>query len=177
MSAAGRAALALDEALAALSAADAARLRAEIDTLAHPLTDQIDAASAEAYRALAEGSRSWAGQPIRGARPDEVPDWVRLQALELLAAFAMGTASTCQHDPSPARPEPLQGSAWRPGLIACWRCPHLFRLPKVQDRTCDQCGTVADLVYPSVVLLGPLAFSFGMCPDCHGDWMPEVTSS
>ncbi|MDN5751364.1 MAG: hypothetical protein L0H64_23170, partial [Pseudonocardia sp.] len=88
--------------------------------------------------------------------------------------WAIGTADTCTHQPHPDRPQPVHAAAWRPGLIACSRCPHLLALARhdVRDRTCDGCGHQCagpdhgDGIRPVMIAAGALSYAVGVCRDC-----------
>lgn len=171
------------------TAADAARTAAAVDALfragrheevvaaARAVTppgwaDQADAAVNE----LDFGSQRLVDTPSVGARYDrapysEYPEWLTLGALSTLAAWGEGDAEVCMHAPSAARPQPVHGAAWRPGLIACPACLHLLQLPRgsTRDRRCDGCGQVCGPNAPitsAVVVLGVLVYSVGVCPSC-----------
>lgn len=98
------------------------------------------------------------------------PEWVRDGAFSTLSLWATNTASTCQHCPSPSRPAALYGAAWKPRLVACEKCTHLFVLPGKGDLTCDGCGVITggpDEMSSSIVRLGMLTWMFGICRDCR----------
>lgn len=139
----------------------------QIDVQQTPLGDQVESATRE------QGATHDAVAAILGARNldvgrSDVPDWQRLLIVDALLGFIQGTASTCVHDPSLRRPEPLYAAAWRPGVVGCKHCLHLFRLKpgSIRDRTCDGCGQVVDKIHPQMLTRGPLSLMFGTCDDC-----------
>ncbi|MGH3986732.1 MAG: hypothetical protein ACRDTZ_05370 [Pseudonocardiaceae bacterium] len=76
------------------------------------------------------------------------------------------------HAPDMAHPMPVLTAAWKPRLVTCHGCGHLFRFPRnsVSDRTCDGCGTVVDVgtvIWTGAVGAGALTYLFGVCEDCR----------
>ncbi|SQD96281.1 hypothetical protein FMEAI12_3560026 [Parafrankia sp. Ea1.12] len=174
----GPAAVALSDLLAALTAADLVAIRGHIDTVAPGMLDQADAA-AVAVEGRMQQYAAEHGALYRRAAADEIPEWIRFGVVEALVTFSARRATTCQHAPDPARPQPVYAAAWRPGVIACAACcGFLFRLAGDRDRTCDRCGHIERErgVYPCSVALGPLTFMFGLCHECRPDVTPEATS-
>lgn len=110
-----------------------------------------------------------------------VPGWLRLGLLTEFVSFSLGESTTCVHQPSIGRPEPVITCAWKPRLAVCAKCEHLLRVPRgsVADRTCDCCGTVVDGVidvdpmWCGFVGHGPMIFKYGVCASCRDD-LPEV---
>lgn len=158
----------LDDLLGALTQQELEELRRSAPT---SLVDQLTAASRDATAVAAYGIDL---QSTEGHGYDGIPGWLRLGALDALLTWAQGLGSTCIHDPSPKRPEPVHAAAWRPGLVSCTRCvAYLFRLTGDADARCDCCGRVTDGVeagdpiYPSRLVFGALVYHFGTCPDCH----------
>lgn len=168
---AGRIALALDQILCRPDAA-------EILSSAHGFTpthlaDQIDAASADVLAGLHRVARVRDMDGPQLLDPIDHPEWVRLGVLSALTTWLTGEGSTCMHSPHPQRPQPITAAAWRPGLIACVRCAHLFVIANAtKDATCDGCGRVTagltnnDGIRPSIVAMGPLTWLFGVCNEC-----------
>jgi hypothetical protein len=135
--------------------------------------DQADAATAGALDTLTAVSALRGAQEMRGGSVGDVPGWLRLSLLDALAGFLTGRATTCRHSPDASHPQPIVAAAWKPGLITCRACAHLFALPPDADHTCDGCGCEcagvdhADPIYSSVVQLGPLLFQYGACSACN----------
>ncbi len=144
----------------------AAELRATLPT---SLLDQADAAARDiAHRLQPTAARF--GMQARHPSPVDVPAWLRLGALHALTGWAAGHADTCRHNPNPHRPQPVAAAAWRPDLIVCGACTHLLAIPNGSptDRTCDACGQECDDgIYPCTIVLGLLAYAFGVCGDCR----------
>ena len=151
---------------------------AVLDLLRHAvpvaLRDQTEAATDDAHRVLL------AEAAALGVEGENIPhrdmaEWVRLPLLDTWVRWCTGRGRTCLHEPHPDRPEPVFAAAWRPGLVACARCPHLIQLRRgsAKDRTCDRCGRVTtgpergDGIHPGRVQLGPLLFAYGCCGDCR----------
>lgn len=142
--------------------------------------DQLDAAATEITAALNRSATRDNRQMRRGPY-SEHPEWVTLSVMQAVAGWAIGTADTCTHQPHPDRPQPVHAAAWRPGLIACSRCPHLFALPRgdVRDRTCDGCGHQCagpdhrDGIRSVVIAAGALSYAVGVCRGCW--WGPDDT--
>ncbi|MGH3783163.1 MAG: hypothetical protein ACRDRO_21695 [Pseudonocardiaceae bacterium] len=100
------------------------------------------------------------------------PGWLRLGVLDTLIRWLASQSSVCLHNPNPARVQPIMGAAWRPGLVTCGSCTHLFCLPhgSPQERTCDGCGHVTDSptgICPGLVHFGAFTYLFGVCTDCR----------
>jgi len=156
----------------------AERLRALTPT---GLLDQADAAATDAYAILAAGAEHLGAKGVSPALAASVPGWIRLGVIDALTSYVNGSASTCPHNPDPARPQPVLTAAWRPGLVVCRLCTHLLALPRqsAADRTCDGCGYVCagaddeDPIYPSMVQLGPVVYQYGACTRCN----PATTSA
>ncbi len=139
MTATGRAALALDALFTITDPAERAAAQQTVDALieqAPPgLVDQAAAAGREVRNRMVEAG-------ARLSEAADVPDWLRLQALEALVGFVAGTARTCRHNPSPRHPRPLAAAAWRPGLVICGGdCRYLLALSGDDDRRCDLLAT------------------------------------
>jgi len=156
-------ALAWDELLSTLTPADAEVIRSVMPVA---LRDQIDAAATAALFATMSEMEAHGAGPPRGLTHGDIPGWLRLSILDALAQFMAGSASTCLHAPTPDRPEPVYAAAWRPGLVVCGECLHLFRLAGAADRTCDCCGQVCDGIHAARLLFGPLVYMYGTCAGC-----------
>lgn len=138
------------------------------------LGDQFDAAADDTMtitRAM--------GQRLDGAKEGflpatAVPDWLRLSLLSTLTDWILGKGETCRHNPHSDTPQPLLAAAWRPGLVACTECVHLFRLVPGSDKeaTCDGCGHRCtgpdndDGIHPAVIRCGLMVFQYGACRSC-----------
>ncbi|MET7705450.1 hypothetical protein [Micromonospora sp. NPDC005413] len=138
--------------------------------------DQLDAATSDALRLMTDTGRAILGtSQAHGADAADIPSWLRLGLLDTLTGWADGRASTCRHQPTPDRPQPVIAAAWKPGLVTCPGCVYLTALPRnsVRDRTCDACGRECagpqhgDGIYPGMVQLGPLIYQYGTCGDCR----------
>lgn len=170
----GRLVLALDDALIGDDPAMHAALTRLRAAWPAGLLDQADAAERDASRTLGAAAAAAGSAPPTAVHADTFPAWFRLGALDALTRWAAGKARTCQHAPDALHPQPVTAVAWKPGLIACRACPHLFRLPRgsAADRRCDGCGRVTagaevgDGIRPSTVQLGPLIYTAGACRDC-----------
>lgn len=171
MNAGTRATLALD---ALLQRPDAVEILDYLNQLA-PVhyRDQADAAALDAHYVQDAFRAAMSDEPhVRDGR--NMPDWIRLGAIDSIRRHIDGTADTCLHNPSADRPQPVVAAAWKPGLITCVRCIHLFKLTgTAADLVCDGCGRqcegpqVDDGIYQAVVRLGLLVFHYGTCTDCH----------
>ncbi|MGC5329784.1 hypothetical protein [Micromonospora sp. DT62] len=139
------------------------------------LVDQADAATRDALRFMTAAARHANADSAHPTAAADVPDWVRLGLLDTLTAWADGRVSTCRHQPTPDRPQPVLAAAWKPNLLVCAACAHLLALPRNsdRDRTCDACGHQctgpehADGIYPGMVQLGPLIYQYGTCAGCR----------
>lgn len=139
------------------------------------VVDQADAATADALHLMTGAARLAKAESAGPAAAADVPGWVRLALLDTLTAWADGKGTTCRHQPTPGRPQPVLAAAWKPGLVVCAHCVHLTSLPPggARDRTCDRCGRVCagtehrDGIYPGMVQLGPLIYQYGTCADCR----------
>lgn len=138
------------------------------------LLDQFDAAGQQ----IARGMRAVSDSPdftFAASPAEQHPAWIRLGALTALVTWLAGRGSTCRHSPTFATPQPLIAAAWRPDLIACSQCGHLFKLSRHDDtdRTCDGCGRVTtgiehgDGIWPAIVQVGLLTYMLGCCRDCR----------
>lgn len=169
---AGRAALALDQILCGPDAHEIlGALRTCVPT---DLLDQGDAAAADVAAGMRQAAASGVADLFPELDPLDHPGWVRLGVLTAFTTLATGQASTCMHSPVASRPQPVFAAAWRPGLIACGRCTHLFAITNAaKDATCDGCGRVTtgpannDGIWPCEVVFGLLTWKFGVCDDCR----------
>lgn len=135
--------------------------------------DQQEAAIDDAHRAM-HVFHAIAGGTLTGNTSDEMPEWIRLGVLDTWARIADGTATTCIHQPTLDRPQPIVAAAWKPGMATCGHCSRILNAPRgsVEDRTCDRCGHVCqpqdgDLIHPCAVQFGQLLYQFGLCRECH----------
>jgi hypothetical protein len=116
-----------------------------------------------------------AGRSVSRVAPGRTPEWVRLGALNALAAWLSGTARTCGHVPAPNAPFPLVACAWKPGLVVCVACTSSVSagLSARQDATCDGCGKVTagpdagDPIFPGALVFGCVTFFYGTCTGCR----------
>ncbi|MFC5996259.1 hypothetical protein ACFQE5_18820 [Pseudonocardia hispaniensis] len=145
------------------------------------LRDQIDAATADTDRAN-QRLATLTGYRYLTDAAATLPKWIVLALLRALAAWQVGTASTCMHNPHPDRPRPVMAAAWRPGTVACTACTLLLtcRPGSTADRTCDGCGHITtgpehhDGIRPVCVSAGPMTLMAGVCEHCR--WWPADTS-
>lgn len=137
-------------------------------------SDQMSAAQDEALATSKQAVTEGAFKTLAEGYTRDLPGWLRLGAFTALVEWTLGQGSTCMHDPHPMRPQPVYAAAWRPGLVVCARCPHLFALrhSSERDRTCDCCGKVVsgviaeDPIRPSMVHIANLTYSVGTCMGC-----------
>jgi hypothetical protein len=171
----GQATLALDELITRTDIPPEARaeLREWVEQQQPGLLDQSEAAAAAVDRGMRGAAAAMGHERLKMLPATQHPDWVRLGALNVLAVWAAGKARTCMHAPSPERPQPIVAAAWRPGVIACADCRHLFRLREGSEvaKTCDGCGRVTqgppdDPIRTDILAVGELMFMFGVCRDC-----------
>jgi len=161
--AARRAAVAVSDLLAALSPADVAELARLIPT--GPATPAGHATAAALDLINTAGQTIPAGR-VSYQRPADVPEWLRLAAVETLLLHHAGQVATCLHNPSPDGPKPIQAAAWRPGVVACLACSHLLRVAGPAAYRCDACGAHADPIQDLTLALGPLLYAVGLCGRC-----------
>jgi hypothetical protein len=152
-----------------------AEVAAELQTMLPTwFRDQADA-SARTTSHMVDVLRDHIGShQFGGIAPAEVPDWLRLSVLDALVNWITGRAEMCRHAPDPLAPQPVLAAAWRPGLVACAACAHLFRLRRGSDAeaTCDACGhrcaglEAGDGIHPAFIQAGSLLFQYGVCGSC-----------
>lgn len=137
------------------------------------LVDQLDAADRDAQW-ISHLVTEHAGNFARGGgTARDFPAWLRLGLLDTIVQWADGKASTCRHSPSPQRPEPVLAAAWKPGVVSCVLCAHLWATSRAANRTCDSCGRLCagpehgDGIYPGMVQSGALIYQYGTCADCR----------
>jgi hypothetical protein len=169
-------ALALDEFLSRLTPTDREAMR---NAAPVALLDQVEAAEAEVDQLVRIVGR-FADSSFAELDYADVSEWVRLSVADTLLRFHRGTHDTCTHNPSPARPQPVLASAWRPGLVTCGRCTHLFKATGDADRTCDRCGRVCaglpgDGIHSCTLTFGALGYFYGLCVDCMVDQTEATT--
>lgn len=131
--------------------------------------DQLDAAVTDVSAAQAS-----TGERV-GLDMADTPTWLRLGVLDAWASYCLGDATTCVHNPSADRPEPVFAAAWKPGIVACRACTHLLVLPRNSraDRICDACGyecaglDAGDPIYPSSAQIASMLYHFGTCAGCR----------
>ncbi|MEV7264185.1 hypothetical protein AB0N38_11600 [Micromonospora aurantiaca] len=139
------------------------------------MLDQLDAAATEATRAAVDAAALAGGGVLTASPPSAVPGWLRLGLLDALTRWTDGTAATCRHSPRPDRPEPVLAAAWRPGLVTCCLCTHLWRVGREANLTCDGCGRVCEpnSIHPAMAQLGGLIFMYGTCTGCRPAITPD----
>ncbi|GGQ23673.1 hypothetical protein [Streptosporangium pseudovulgare] len=135
------------------------------------ILDQADAAARDTCNTLTTAAAATGSTPL-SLPLDQHPDWVRLGLLDALAAWITEQATTCLHQPHPARPQPVISAAWRPRLVVCSACAHLLRLPKgsAKDRTCDGCGQVVPdhgAIWSAAASHGGFVYQYGVCEPCR----------
>ena len=132
--------------------------------------DQVEAS-------LSETRRGWDRlSAVLGVDSDnDGPEWLRLAALDAMLGWMEGESRTCMHSPVPDRPQPILAAAWKPGLIACIRCPHLLKENPLSNHVCDGCGRDfhpdkgregIDLVF---VKFSHLTYTAGACESCRNE--------
>lgn len=139
--------------------------------------DQVAAAGREAVAVSARVVAHGKFDKLTEGHTCDLPAWLRLGAFTALVEWTLGQGSTCLHAPDAKRPEPVYAVAWRPGLVTCSRCMHLFALRHAseRDRMCDACGKVVagiaadDPIRPSMVHIANLTYSVGTCRECVWD--------
>lgn len=127
-----------------------------------------DAMAAETREAMGE-----AGGSVADAAAADVPEWLRLGAVDAVRGFLDGSARTCLHSPGPSSFRPVLAAAWRPGLVVCAECSHLLAgRSQARDAACDRCGRVCagvdagDPVHALQLAVGALVYTAGACTDC-----------
>lgn len=161
-------ALVLDDLFCHPDAAELLRAIRDAGVVPSWLEDQFAAAGDQA-RGGAE-ALVVTGRMHRGPKMPTVdhPEWVRLGLFHTFSAWVLGRGSTCMHSPVVTRPEPLFAAAWRPLLMVCGQCGHLFNIGNPEkDRTCDGCGVVGDTIYPAMAQAGFITYMFGVCDQCR----------
>ncbi len=158
----------LDKLLAALTPEHVAMIQQHIPVA---WADQMRAAQHQSVALMEKAEQT----PVRHLPTSGVDDWLRLGLLDTLIRWTAGNARTCVHMPNPNNPEPVWSCAWRPGLVVCTYCLHLFKLVGDADKVCDCCGrTVSgiendDGIFTLTVWIGALAYQAGACKDCYQD--------
>lgn len=149
---------------------DLAQLRAvSLAGLSPGQRDQIEAAEREGHDLVTRVGA------LLGHRGGEValaavPFAVFAPLLETLSAWTGGRAQTCLHNPVAAHPQPVYAAAWRPGLVTCAGCQHLFHLASRSDAAhrCDLCGVVdRGGMTAHGVQYGVITFWVGTCTGCR----------
>ncbi|MFI7632427.1 hypothetical protein [Microbispora rosea] len=152
------------------------------------LADQARAASRDAVNVLHAVARS-SGATVHAAPVGPITAAIlgRFAAL----AFA-GDLTLCEHLSFTA-PRPAFWTAWSPKTIRCAHCceAEAARIRgTVEDRTCDRCHRVADVVHavagqlPAVVVgaragrapyaVPPVQVQFGLCSPCRAADQPPA---
>jgi hypothetical protein len=118
--------------------------------------DQLAAATKELtattnQRAALGYAAGYYSAPGRWGTREDVPDWVKQGWEYAFTPWMHGEGRTCRHNPNVLCPQPVWACAWKPGLVVCAECLHLFDVATVaEDRTCDGCGRVC-VVVPKTV--------------------------
>lgn len=142
-----------------------------------PIADQRRAAGREMevrfWETARFGKELDGSLATRGFSHSEMPDWVRLAALDILVRWNEKDPSlrTCVHSPDPLSPQPISSAAWKPGLIVCMKCMHLLMCApgSREDRTCDHCRKYVpegEAIFSLVTTIPPLMYQFGACREC-----------
>jgi hypothetical protein len=98
--------------------------------------------------------------------------WLRGRLGELLAAHDAGQVELCDHLAAGSREFGVT-ALWRPDLTVCHRleCGSRLLLTGDADRTCDRCGTVADVIHSNHVsplhARPDLIVHYGLCCRCQ----------
>ncbi|CAM3599640.1 hypothetical protein [Smaragdicoccus niigatensis] len=127
--------------------------------------DQLDAAESESLELLF-GVGELTGADI--VTPNQTPAWMRKDLEDAVRGFVDGEWQTCTHNPTPESPQPLFAVAWRRGVIVCRRCEYTLAAKRIENKTCDGCGTYcrgASMTVVSVVKRC-ITYTAGLCDDC-----------
>jgi hypothetical protein len=91
--------------------------------------------------------------------------WLRTRLVGLATGLLSGELELCPH----LRPDDLGIAAlWDSEFVACGRCSgRFFRLTGDDDKRCDRCGIVDQVVHPSIVVDSNMLVMLGLCPACH----------
>lgn len=126
--------------------------------------DQLDTAFHQSVAA----AETIANKSTKIVEHRDVPDWLRLGALDTVLKWMDGKGKTCSHAPTYQNPEPVWSAAWKPGLVVCSACTHLLKVVGDADMTCDCCGRICDdVIRAQSVWIGALAYHAGVCSDCY----------
>jgi len=127
--------------------------------------DQARAAVAEAERITARAAALAGGEWRPGAENATAVRLVR----ELNGRVLFGLP-TCEH--LPGSPRVGWWVAWAPELMRCVRCAHDLLVATRgtrEDRRCDGCDRVVDLIHPCVLQGGSVVITLGLCSGCEAD--------
>jgi hypothetical protein len=121
--------------------------------------DQLRAATADADHRLRSATThsDW--------RSTETPGPVVARIAATFAA-AVTPDRACSHVGSP---RPVVGVAHRPGRVMCGPCARVLLSDTIgtpEDNTCDGCRHQVGALTTGVVLVGPIAVTFGLCRTC-----------
>lgn len=146
--------------------------------------DQVDAAAADLQAATQLGhalaiATGYAAGPVSIMMPttllEDLP-WAARGWHDTFEPWLRGEGRTCIHNPNLSHPQPVWGCAWKPGLVVCGECLHLFDVATMaEDRTCDGCGRVVggpengDPIYSTAVQHEFMAYRIGVCTDCFAE--------
>lgn len=169
----GQLAVALADYLPNATPDDIRQIHRFTDAAAPGWLDQIDAARTQTT-AIAPETCEWDGDPQGiAASVAAIPAWLRIGAMEALARHIVARSATCIHAPHPSRPQPVAAAAWRPGFVACMACVgRHFHLRGERAYTCDGCGRLGENIHAGRIVVGPILFMFGVCPECRTE-LPE----
>ena len=127
--------------------------------------DQAHAATRDAGRIAARWATRSGAKWRSGA---ENATAVRL--VRELKTRAMYGLATCEH--LAASPAVQWWVAWRPSVMRCTRCAHdvlVATRGTREDRRCDGCGRVVDLIHPTILQAEATVITLGLCGTCEAE--------
>jgi len=136
----------------------------------HPTAhhDQLQAAAAHARRVVARAATEHGN--LAPVHHPPAGGWLAGQLRELLTQLRDRTARACPHLHDAA--QLIHAAAWAPARLVCTACLHTLDPDPIENTRCDRCHQPADTLRGNVAAIGPLLYTYALCPPCTS---PAVT--
>lgn len=126
------------------------------------VNDQVLAAARHARQVVTQVAHLTGTKPVDGTHID----WLRGAVVDYFRALR-ARPRWCRHVGPGKPPAVLFGAVWKPGKVCCFRCSwQLEDISPIEERRCDRCGKVVDLIHSGSLAIGAMIIGYGLCRRC-----------